>query len=124
MNKVILFGNLGKNPELKTTKTGKNYCNLSVATSESYKDEKGEWQSKSTWHNVTVWEGKAKYVCDKGEKGSRILVEGKLSTREYEKDGQKKYITEVIASSVNLVQTGSNNNTQSDSLAGNDDLPF
>ena len=98
MNKVILLGRLGKDPELKYTANGKAYCNLNLATSESWKDKDGNKQESTEWHRLTSWGRQAEVMAEYLKKGSQILVTGKLKTRDYEKDGQKHYMTEVIVS--------------------------
>lgn len=99
VNKVILVGRLGKDPEVRYTSSGKAVANFSLATDESYKDNKGERQKKTEWHNVVVW-GVAveNYVQPYLHKGDLIFVEGKLQTRQWEdKQGQKRFTTEVNA---------------------------
>jgi len=101
MNKVMLIGRLGKDPELRETKNGTKVCNFSVATTESYKDKKtGEYVNNTEWHNIVVW-GALAEVCSKFlKKGAEVLVEGKMQTRQYEKkDGSKAYTTEVVVQS-------------------------
>lgn len=100
VNKVILVGNLGADPELRYTPAGKAVCNLRVATQETWKDKSGTKQEKTEWHRVTVWgdlaENCAKYLA----KGRSVYVEGKLQTRSYDKDGHKHYATDVVAERV------------------------
>jgi len=96
-NKVQLIGNLGNDPEIITLESGKKLAKFSLATNESYKDAKGEKQTKTDWHNLVAW-GKTADIIEKYiTKGKEIAIEGKLSTRSYEtKEGEKRYITEVI----------------------------
>jgi single-strand DNA-binding protein len=96
VNKVTLIGHLGKDPELKYFQSGDAFCNVSMATSESWKDrDSGEKKERTEWHNL-VFTGKlAEVVGDYLKKGSRIFVEGKLTTRKWEKDGVDRYTTEV-----------------------------
>jgi single-strand DNA-binding protein len=98
MNKVILVGNLGQDPEIGATKDGKGYARLSLATSESWKDKAtGERKERVQWHKIVCWgDGISKYLGEYAKKGSRLVVEGKLETRKYEKDGQDRYVTEII----------------------------
>jgi single-strand DNA-binding protein len=99
MSKAIVFidnGNLGKDPELRRTTNGSAVCNFSVATTESFKS-KGEEKEVTDWHAVTCWGSLAEYAAEHLKKGSPVTVIGKLKTRSYEKDGVKKYVTEVIA---------------------------
>lgn len=95
-NKVQLIGNLGNAPEVKTTESGKKLARFSVATNESYRNAKGEKVTETTWHNLVAW-GKVADIAEKYlNKGSEIAIEGKLINRSYtDKDGNKKYITEV-----------------------------
>lgn len=97
-NKVQLTGNLGANPEVKTTENGKTLARFSIATTDSYKNAKGEKVDDTQWHQVVAW-GKTAELAEKYlQKGSRLSIEGKLINRSYEdKDGVKKYITEVVA---------------------------
>lgn len=95
-NKVQLIGNLGGNPEVKTTESGKKLARFSMATSESYRNAQGEKVTETQWHNIVAW-GKVAEIAEKYlAKGSEVAVEGKLVSRSYQdKEGQKKYITEV-----------------------------
>ena len=103
VNKVILVGNVGKNPEIRQSADGKKIANFSVATSESYKDKSGQKQEKTEWHNVVVFNsGLADLVEQYVNKGSRIYVEGSLQTRKYkDKSGIDRYTTEVVLSGFN-----------------------
>jgi single-strand DNA-binding protein len=97
VNKAILIGNLGSDPEVKTTSTGKQVASFSLATSERYKDKTtGETKSITDWHNVTLWGNIAEIAGKYLKKGSKIYLEGKIKTRSYESNGVKKYITEII----------------------------
>ena len=101
VNKVILIGNLGQNPELKYLPSGQPVCEFSIATTDVYNDKQGQRQEKTEWHRIKVW-GKTAENCGQYlQKGRSVYVEGRLSTRSYDdKDGQKKYITEVVAMQV------------------------
>lgn len=92
--KVFVIGNLGRDPEQKTFDDGNSIVNFPVATSENYKDKQGEWQSITEWHNISVV-GRATESAMKLKKGDRVYLEGKLKTRSYEKDGEKRYVTEI-----------------------------
>jgi single-strand DNA-binding protein len=98
LNKVTLIGNLGADPEVKTFENGGKICNISVATSESWKDrESGERKEKTEWHNVVVKNPNLVDVIEKYlKKGSKVYLEGSLSTRKYEKDGTDRWTTEVV----------------------------
>lgn len=96
VNKVILVGNLGKDPELRYTGSGTAVCNFSLATNESYKDSNGETVERTEWHNLVVWSRLAEICNEYLRKGSQAYFEGSLQTRSYDdKDGNKKYITEI-----------------------------
>lgn len=102
INKVILIGNLGADPEVRTLDSGTKVAKLSLATNENYRDRNtNEWQTITEWHNVILW----RHLADNAErmlrKGSLVYIEGKLSTRKYQdKDGNDKYFTEVVANTM------------------------
>jgi single-strand DNA-binding protein len=99
-NLVILIGNLGADPETRYTSNGKAVTNFRIATTERYNDRDGNTQERTEWHRIVVW-GKQAEACNTFlRKGSQVYVEGKIQTREYDKDGSKRYITEVTADSV------------------------
>ena len=100
VNKVILVGNLGADPELKYTPSNRALCNLRIATTEVYKDKGGQRQEKTEWHRVTVWGDSAQNCSKYLAKGRSVYVEGRLQTRSYDKDGQKHYATDVVADRV------------------------
>jgi len=98
INKVILVGNLGQDPELRYTGSGTAVCNLRLATNESYKDSSGEWVERTEWHSVVAWARLAEICNEYLKKGSQIYIEGSLQTRNYEdKDGITRYTTEIKA---------------------------
>ena len=100
VNRVTLIGSLGKDPEVRTLDNGTKVASFSLATSESYKDKNDTWQNQTTWHNIVAWRGLADRA-EKLAKGATAYVEGKISHREYtDKDGNKKYLTEIVASSL------------------------
>ena len=108
VNKVILIGNLGKDPEIRRLSDGRPVANLSVATSESWKDKNtGERKEKTEWHRVVIFnEGLCKVVEQYLKKGAKVYLEGALQTRKYQdKDGQEKYSTEVVLQGFNSVLT-------------------
>ena len=98
VNKVILVGNLGKDPEARTMQSGDEVVNLSIATSESWKDKSsGERKERTEWHRVVVYnQNIVKVAKSYLKKGSKVYIEGQLETRSWEQDGQKKYSTEVV----------------------------
>lgn len=101
-NRVLLLGNLGADPELKMTQGGTSVLKLRMATTERYQDKSGVWQDRTDWHSVVVWGKRGESLHKILSKGSTIFVEGSLRTSSYEKDGEKRYRTEVIAKSVIL----------------------
>ena len=110
VNKVILVGRLGKNPEVRYLENGVAVANFSMATSETYKDRTtGERREQTEWHNVVLWRGLAEVVEKYVKKGDMIYVEGKLKTRSWEKDGVTRYTTEVVGD--NMTMLGGGNNT-------------
>ncbi|MEZ4598347.1 MAG: single-stranded DNA-binding protein [Syntrophotaleaceae bacterium] len=104
VNKVILVGNLGKDPELRYTPSGTPVCTFSIATSERFKDRDGQQQEKTEWHNIVTWRGLAE-VCGKYlTKGKQVYIEGKIQTRSYDdRDGNKRYITEIVADQMQML---------------------
>ncbi len=107
VNKVILVGNLGKDPELKHTGSGTAVTTMTVATNERYKDKNGEWQDRTEWHNVVLWQRLAEIAAEYLKKGRSVYVEGRLQTRSWEdKQGQKRYTTEIVASDLVLLGGG------------------
>ena len=98
VNKVILIGNLGDDPDIRSMQSGDRVCNLSIATSESWKDKQtGERRENTQWHRVVIFNQGLLNVCENYlKKGSKVYIEGQLETRSWEQDGQKKYTTEVV----------------------------
>ena len=96
LNKVMLIGNLGKDPELKATPSGETIARFSLATTENWKDAQGQKQSKTEWHNIVVWGKQAELAEKYLRKGKQVLVEGRIRNREYvDQTGVRKYITEI-----------------------------
>lgn len=138
MNKVILIGNVGQDPEIRTIPSGAQVCRLSVATSESYKDRNGEWKESTEWHSVILWDFLAERAAKNLKKGSKVCIEGKNKTSSYEKDGVTHYRTDVQARDLIILDSKQKNesvvsddsssyspssNDTSDS-DDNDDIPF
>ena len=98
VNKVILIGNLGADPDIRTMQSGDKVVNLSIATSENWKDKStGERREKTEWHRVVIFNQGLVNVCENYlKKGAKVYIEGQLETRSWEQDGQKKYATEVV----------------------------
>lgn len=93
-----MIGNLGMNPEVKTLDSGKKVARFTIATNDTYKNQKGEKVTNTSWHNIVAWDKLADILGQYVEKGMEIALEGKLTTRNYiDKDGNKKYITEIVA---------------------------
>ena len=127
VNRVTLLGNLGKDPEMRTTPQGNSVCTIRIATSEKYKDKNGEWQEATEWHNVVLWDWLAERAEKYLRKGNRVYIEGKLKTHSYEKNNEKKYVTEVVAQNmVFLTPTDTEKEVSYDSAHTNeiDDIPF
>lgn len=108
VNKVILVGRLGKDPEIRYTQGGKAVANFSLATDESYKNSDGEKVKKTEWHNIVVWGNSVENFIEKYlHKGDMVYVEGKLQTRSWDdKDGNKKYTTEINVTDIKGLVTG------------------
>lgn len=105
VNKVILLGNLGKDPEIKYTPSGTPVAKFSLATNERFKDKSGEWQERTEWHNIVAWQRLAEIVGEYVKKGSKLYIEGRLQTSSWEdkQSGEKKYRTEIIANDLVLL---------------------
>ena len=104
VNKVILVGNLGKDPELRYTPSGVAVVTFSLATTERYKDREGNRQEKTEWHNIVAWRQLAE-ICGKFlHKGKQVYIEGKIQTRSYDdRDGNKRYMTEIVADQMQML---------------------
>ena len=105
LNRVTLIGNLGKDPEVKYTPSGTPVAKLTLATNERFKDKSGEWQDRTEWHNVVLWQRQAEIAGEYLKKGSKVYIEGRLQTRSWDDktSGQKKYMTEVVANDLILL---------------------
>jgi len=142
VNKVILVGRLGKDPEVRNLENGATVANFTMATSETYKDKTtGEKKEITDWHNIVLWRGLAEIAQKYLHKGDMIYVEGKLRTRSWEKEGITRYTTEIIGDNMTMLSTrggggtggssanegysgaGSNDSIPAAS-GGSDDLPF
>ena len=136
MNKVFLIGNLGKDPELSYTPGGVAVAKFSVATSEKWKDDAGNQQERTEWHNIVAWRKLAEVVAQYLKKGSSVHIEGKLQTRSWDdkKTGVKRYATEIVLENLIMLGGGSreHSGTESESIPEaepessdeKDDLPF
>lgn len=124
VNKVILVGNLGRDPEVRFTANGKAVARFSVATSEVWNDAEGTRQERTEWHNVVVWGKQAESCGQYLQKGRQVYIEGSIRSRQYDdKDGNKKYITEVVAQRVQFLGGGRGGAAARDSSAAGGDFP-
>ncbi|UOQ54576.1 single-stranded DNA-binding protein [Hymenobacter cellulosivorans] len=116
INKVILVGNLGKDPEVRHLEGGSSVAHFTLATNDYYKDKTGNRVERTEWHNITAWRGLAEMAEKYLKKGQQIYVEGKLRTRQYQdKDNQTRYITEIVADEISML----GGRPQADGQAGN-----
>tara|TARA_Y100001978_G_scaffold201032_1_gene218512 strand:+ start:741 stop:1124 length:384 start_codon:yes stop_codon:yes gene_type:complete len=124
VNKVILIGNLGKDPEVRYLDNGVAVANISLATSESYKNKEGERITQTEWHDVVLWRGLAEVAEKFLKKGSSVYIEGKLRTNKWvDKDENNRYKTEVLADKLTMLGK-SNSQDNSIEKSSEDDLPF
>lgn len=143
INKVILIGNLGRDPEVRYLEGNVAVARFSVATNESYKDKKGEWQTVTEWHEIVAWRQLAERAEKQLKKGSQIYLEGKLTHRKYQdKEGNDRYVTEVVANTIRILdrrdkpgasdeahsgssqQEGNTSGSAGGEQQADDDLPF
>jgi single-strand DNA-binding protein len=137
LNKVMLIGNVGKDPEVNFTPSGVKVAQFRLATSETWKDKDGTIQEHTDWHTVIAWRGLADVVEKLVRRGSRIYVEGKIQSRSFEdREGNKRYVTEIVADNLLLLDAkrpeqshhheGEQPATQSEghSASGGEDIPF
>lgn len=128
LNKAMIIGRLGQDPEVRYTQSNTAVANMSIATSERYKDSTGEWKENTEWHRVVAW-GRTAEICQEYlKKGSLVYIEGPIQTRQWEdKDGQTRYTTEIKALTMTMLDSkGSNGASEkpdkSQPVASNDDL--
>lgn len=143
LNKVMLIGNLGKDPEVRYTAAGTAVASFSLATSEKYKNKSGEWEEKTEWHNVTLWARLAEIAGEYLAKGKTVYIEGRLQTRKWQdRDGKDRYTTEIVGEKMQMLsgkgegggrQNGGRSESQSQSqepayeeptFNPDDDIPF
>ena len=125
INKVILIGNAGKDPECKTLQDGTATAKITLATTESYRLKTGELQTRTDWHQVVAWRGLATLAAQYIHKGSLLYVEGKLRSRQYEdKEGNNKYITEIVADQLILLDKKMKEPPGEAGELNNDVVPF
>ena len=142
LNKVILIGNLGRDPETRTLESGTVMCRFSIATTETYKNKQGEKISHTEWHNIVLWRNLAEVADKYLHKGDKVLIEGRMRSRSWEdkESGQMRYITEILADQMQMMGTAkktsekentdvveepsSNSFVQESPIQIEDDLPF
>lgn len=116
VNKVILMGNLGRDPEVRYMPNGEAVCNFSIATTDNWKDKSGAKQEKTEWHNIVMYRKLAEIAGEYLKKGRPVYVEGRLQTRKWEKDGVTRYTTEIVADQMQMLggRDGSTSNASYD----------
>ncbi|MFH1006485.1 MAG: single-stranded DNA-binding protein [Candidatus Latescibacterota bacterium] len=132
VNKAILIGRLGADPELKYTPSGSAVVNFTMATDESWKDASGAKQERTEWHRIVAWRKLAEICGEYLKKGSRVYIEGQLQTRSWEQDGVKRYTTEIVARDMQMLDAKATGGGQPSTHPeppippeeGEDDLPF
>ncbi len=124
LNKVMLIGNLGKDPEVRAIPSGVKVANFSIATTESYTEKHGQKVEKTEWHNIVMWRGLAEIAEKYLKKGKQIFVEGRLQTRSWDdQTGQKKYMTEIVADNMVMLGGPRDGGGSSESYSRNDSAP-
>ncbi len=117
VNKVILLGNVGKDPEIRSTPGGTMVANFTLATTDRQKDAQGNWQDKTEWHNLVAFSRTAEIIRDYVKKGSKLYIEGKIQTRSWDdkESGQKRYRTEIIVNDISLLSSRDEGSSSSSS---------
>jgi single-strand DNA-binding protein len=125
VNKVILVGNVGQDPEVKYTASGVPVAKVSLATNERFKDRSEQWQDRTEWHSIVAWQRLAEIVGEYVHKGSKLYVEGKLQTSTWEdkQTGEKKYRTEIVAREILLLSSRENGQEDRQTTAGEESTP-
>jgi single-strand DNA-binding protein len=129
VNKVILIGRLGKDPEVRFSPNGQAVAKFTIATTEKWRDQQGQMQERTEWHNIVVWGKQAESCGQYLAKGRQVFIEGRIQSRSYDdKDGNKRYITEIVAQGVKFLGGGSGGGggtgEQAEEPAEQDDLVF
>lgn len=131
VNRVILIGNLGRDPDLRYTPSGQPVAKFPIATSERWKDRDGQPQQRTDWHNIVAWGRQAEVCKEYLKKGSPVYIEGRIQSRSYEdKDGNRKYITEIIANRMQMLGKKGEEPSEEETPepeteeAEGDDIPF
>lgn len=131
LNKAMIIGNLGRDPEVRYLPSGQAVANFTVATNERWQDKDGNWQDRTEWHRIVLFGKQAEVAGQYLSKGRKVFIEGRLQTREWEQDGNKRYTTEIVGR--NMIMLGGRGEgaeadaepDYNDSQAGhNDDIPF
>jgi len=125
VNKVILVGNVGQDPEVKYTASGVHVAKVSLATNERFKDRNEQWQDRTEWHSIVAWQRLAEIVGDYVRKGSKLYVEGKLQTSTWEdkQTGEKRYRTDIVAREILLLSPRENGQEDTQTTAGEESTP-
>ena len=140
LNKAMLIGRLGSDPELKYTPSGVAVCTFRIATNEVWTDKDGNRQEKTEWHNIKIWRRQAEIAAEFLEKGKQVYIEGRIETRNWEQDGQKRYMTEIVADKFRMLdkkpssegesksrpqaESPSDEGDEGQTMQDNGDLPF
>lgn len=130
LNKCLLIGNAGKDPEVRYTANGTAVASFSLATTEKIKNSKGEWEDKVEWHNITLWAKLAEVASEYLTKGKSVYIEGRLQTRKWQdKDGNTRYTTEIVGEKMQFLggkgdKSSTGNNTNSAGGSGHAEPPF
>ena len=126
LNKVLLIGNLGKDPEVRYTASGTAVASFSLATSEKFKNKGGEWEERTEWHNITLWGRLAEIAGEYLSKGKTVFIEGRLQTRKWQdKDAKDRFTTEIVGEKMQMLsRKEGNGHTEEASAAIHDDVPL
>lgn len=130
VNKAILVGRLGSDPEVKTTGSGKEVANFNIATDETFKDSSGERQKRTTWHRLTLWDKLAGIAKEYLHKGDMVYVEGRIQNREYETSaGERKTVTEIVVDTLRMLSSNRTEDVKPTTKAKHaavsaEDIPF
>lgn len=127
LNKAIIIGSLGQDPTVRYTASGVAAASFNVATSEKFKNKSGDWEERTEWHRVTLWARLAEIAGEYLKKGKLVYIEGRLQTREYEKDGIKRYTTEIVGEKMQMLSgkgEGNGSKPGGSEPAWDEDNPF
>lgn len=128
LNRVMLIGNLGKDPEVKHTQSGTAVAKLSIATNQRFKDKAGDWKDRTEWHTVILWARLAEIAGEYLKKGSKVFIEGRLTTRSWDDKGTKRYSTEVVCEDLVMLSSsqpsGGSERQENAGPITDEDIPF